>query len=218
MNKAISILPLLLCISVVACAQHNNNFSLYIKYEVSAGDPKSYYADMLPEHFDFYYKNEQTLVKTVSHLPVSDVLYKQDFDLTYLINNRNREIMEHPVVTKAIYTTEDTGRKEKILDYECRILKVTSNQGGQELIQFIWVTEDLPMIIPLASLSSKSLFPKIELGGIPLKMHSESTIDDQAIIMIISAKKVDMKTLPDSLFDIPTHYHRVHADDTEFTY
>ena len=113
-----------------------------------------------------------------------------------------------PTVTKEKETA-------KIQGYTCQKYKVVMNSDGNEVVQYMWVTNEIKFKKPKNAQNAGQLFVD-GIDGFPLKVTSEMNTMGMAMTMIMTATSVDTRKVSDSVFEIPNDYEIKKFDPAMF--
>jgi hypothetical protein len=213
--KSIITNGLLLLLSIaVAGAQETFHGTVTYKYEMK-GESAEMMASFMPEALIVKYAEEGMITEMRGGM-MADMMG------TIIVNTKDDEVFVRKDSEKAVYlikeevneedrpdATEVTklDEQETILGYDCRKYKMVIKQNGQEVTQFLWVTDKLkaPKVeTPKMQRLGGSIVSSDKIPGFPMRM--ELSIPGMPVQMVMTATDLDFTKIDGKAFERPKDY------------
>lgn len=171
-------------------------------------------------------------------------LLDRDSEKFYLVNHRRKSFLEAPLPLNREKLLSpsllrlfkermqagkviDTGKKEKILGYECRLYRLLNWPAYEEkpadpIENIVWVSRNLPFNISLLDeslvnmrllLSNRSLDLQQSMAekmpGVQMRIKFQTSQFPRKRLYIQEMKEVGFKELPENTFSIPKSYRQI---------
>ncbi|HPD66124.1 MAG TPA: DUF4412 domain-containing protein [Bacteroidia bacterium] len=215
MKKFILLIPIILLLSSFSGDKKIFEGTIVFKMDVE-GDFMSMMKSYLPDSYVFSFKDENVRIRIkggLLEMMAGNILVTKSGD-TYLINDEEKTAWEIKAAGK---NTEFENREapkviklnesEEILGYHCEKYKIVMNEGGNEIVQYIWATDQLSLKMKgLESAGVPGYFNYEGLDAFPLKI--QMNVDQMGFNMNLILRAVDIKNekFKSSEFQIPKNY------------
>lgn len=213
MKKSVIYLVLFLFAVVSAGAQKTFHGTVTYTYEVK-GDNAEMMKSMMPQSMVIRYGDESMMTEMKGGM-MSSMMGK------IIVNGKAGEAFVVQDAQKSIYVMkldeqqeEQTNIKEvtkmdeqkEILGYDCQRYKMIMTQNGQEMTQYMWVTEELkaPEIKAPGLQQMGGAMASGKIPGFP--MSTEVTIPGMKATMIMTVSDLNFDKVPATAFDRPKDY------------
>lgn len=213
MKKSVIYLFLFLFAVVSAGAQKTFQGTVTYTYEVK-GDNAEMMKSMMPQSMIIKYGDESMMTEMKGGMMAS-MMGK------IIVNGKAGEAFVVQDAQKSIYVmkldeqqAEQTNVKEvskmdeqkEILGYDCQRYKMIMTQNGQEMTQYMWVTEELkaPEIKAPGLQQMGGAMASGKIPGFP--MSTEVTIPGMNATMIMTVSDLNFDKVPANTFDRPEDY------------
>ena len=116
------------------------------------------------------------------------------------------EEMEEQAASQETPKVEKLNEKKDILEYACQRYKVTTMQEGEEMVQYIWVTDKLkaPEIKAPGANQMGGMVATSDIPGFPMEV--EVAVPETGMTLLLSVVKLDKTKVAASEFDRPKDY------------
>jgi len=180
------------------------------------GDFMSMLKPYLPESYTFMFKNDNVKVEIKGGLleMVMGTILVTKSNEAFVLNTEKKTASKLPQADKNTIIDSSGAPKvtklnetDIILGYQCQKYKIVQNEGGNEIVQYIWATPDLN--IKLKGLENTGIPGTFNFNGInafPLKIEmlvNQMGFDMNLVFYASSIKKEKYKN---NEFEIPADY------------
>lgn len=128
---------------------------------------------------------------------------KDDEQAVYMIKT---EDVEEEIAYQEKPKVEKLDEKKEILGYACQRYKSTTQQDGQEMVQYIWVTDKLkaPEIKAPGANQMGGIVSTTDIPGFPMEI--EVAIPETGMTLLLSVSNMDKTKVDASIFNRPEDY------------
>lgn len=213
MKKSVIYLVLFLFAVVSAGAQKVFEGTVTYTYEVK-GDNAEMMKSMMPQSMVIKYGEESMMTEMKGGMMASmmgKIIVNGEAGEAFVVQDAQKSIY---VMKLDEQQTEQTNIKEvtkmdeqkEILGYDCQRYKVIATQNGQEMTQYMWVTEELkaPEIKAPGLQQMGGAMANGKIPGFP--MSTEVSIPGMNATMIMTVSDLNFDKVPASAFDRPKGY------------
>lgn len=215
MKKALFYLLLVFFSATTLSAQKTFQGTIEYKYEMK-GEGAEMMAAFMPEKMVVKYgeKSMLTLMEggmmgtmmgkiVVNGETGENFVVKDDEQAVYMIKT---EDIEEEAAGKEKPKIEKLGEQKEILGYSAQRYKITTMQEGTEMVQYVWITEELkaPEVDSPAGNQMGGMVSTEYIPGFPLEM--EVAIPETGMTLLLAATNIDKTKVDASEFARPEDY------------
>ena len=188
-----------------------NTFEGIIKFKTEIKGKNPVMEGMMPDSFIFLFKNKDVriiLSGGILSAMMGDIVSKGDSNISFMLDYTNKTAYRYDPYKfgkSASIDVDETDKKQKILDKNCKLFKISNSTKDGYITTDLWTTDELPILMPTNNPITKNfVFAGIE--GFPLLVESKITYQATEFDIIIKAVRIIERPIPANEFMIPEDF------------